>query len=423
MSRYDDDTPRRGRLGGRDDDRPTRERERSRDDGDDARGSGTQRGRDDDDRGGRRATSSRAGGSFSYEARTADQARRRSEQGGNDFDKILVDTVKMWKPNDGNNTIRPLPPTWKKPEHYGYDIYVHYGVGPDRQSYLCPQKMKSEPCPICEERVEAQRHGDEKYAKELEAKKRVLTFLIDRDHEKDGVQAWAMPWTVDRDIVKVSTDRRTGAVLPIDHPEEGFDILFEKKGAKDRTEYLGIAVDRRDSPLGKAEWLDFAMDHPLPDQLQFFDYDHIAKAFNGGGKSAPRRSDDDRGDEKPASRLDTTGTPARGRDDADDRLAGRRDDLPGWEEVHDMTSEELDLLAEAEGVNPSKFESDEALAGAICEALGVKKIVPRRSPARDAPSEARPARGRGDDDDDARLARMRRGREESQRPGGRQRGD
>ena len=250
MSRYDDD--RSSRTRGRDsDDRPSRGRGDDDDRGSSRRGRG-----DDDDRGGRRG----GGRSYSYETRSPDQARKRSEQGGNDFDKILVDTVKMWKPNDGPNTIRLLPPTWKKPEHYGYDIFVHYGVGPDRQSYLCLHKMKGEPCPICEERTEAQRHGDEKYAKELEPKKRVLVYLVDRDHEKDGVQAWAMPWTVDRDTVKISTDRRSGEVLPIDHPEEGYDVLFEKKGAKDRTEYLGNAIDRRDSPLGKQDWLDFAMD-------------------------------------------------------------------------------------------------------------------------------------------------------------------
>ena len=185
MGRYDDESPRRGR--GRDDDDRGSSRGRSRDD------DPPRRSRDDDDRGSRRTATSSAARSYSYEGRSGEQARKRSEQGGNDFDKILNDKIKMWKVGT-NNTIRFLPPTWKKPEHFGYDIYVHYQVGPDRGTYLCLHKMKGEPCPICEERVEAQRHGDEKYAKELEAKKRVLVYLVDRDHEKDGVQAWASPW-------------------------------------------------------------------------------------------------------------------------------------------------------------------------------------------------------------------------------------
>lgn len=447
MSRYDDDTPRRGR-GRDDDDRGSR---RSRDD------DRPSRSRDDDDRGSRRTASSSAARSYSYESRTQEQSRKRSEQGGNDFDKILNDRVKMWKPGP-SNTIRLLPPTWKKPEHYGYDIYVHYGVGPDRGTYLCLNKMKGEACPVCEERVEAQRHGDEKYAKELEPKKRVLVYLVDRDHEKDGVQAWASPWTVDRDIVKVSTDRRSGAVMPIDHPDEGFDVMFDKKGEKDRTEYLGMSIDRRDSPLGKAEWLDFAVENPLPDQLQYFDYDHIAKVFNGGGGSkASKRRDDD--DDPPArsSRGRDDDRPSRGRDRDDDAPRRSRDDDPTWDDVHAMTSSELDALAENEGVNPSKFDSDEALADAICDKMGIIKPVKRHAPARDddddrparrsrddddAPPARRgrddddkPARSRGDDEgDEERLARMRRNRDDDppkrsrddaddDRPARRQRGD
>lgn len=102
------------------------------------------RGRDDDDRGGR--SSGRSSG-FRYEGRSKADVDKRSSQGANEFDKYLVDAVKMFKPNDKDNTIRILPPTWEKPKHYGLDIWVHYGVGPDRQTYLCLHKMKSEKCP------------------------------------------------------------------------------------------------------------------------------------------------------------------------------------------------------------------------------------------------------------------------------------
>jgi len=411
--RDDDDRP--ARRGRDDDERPSR---RGRDDDDRP---SSRRGRDDDDRGGR------SGGSrYEYTSRSADQARKRSNQGGGDFDKYLVDAIKMWKPNDGANTIRILPPTWNKPEHFGYDIYVHYGVGPDRQSYLCPSKMKGEPCPICEERAEAERAGDEKYAKDLKPRQRVLVYVVDRDHEKEGVQAWASPWTFDRDLAKVSTDRKSGAVLAIDHPEEGYDVEFDKKGAKDRTEYLGIAVARRDSPIGDDKWLDFAMDHPLPDQLQFFDYDHIKRAFGGGGAPAKARDDDD---DRPVKRARDDDRPARrDRDDDEDR-GGRREDgmrvgrrgAPAedgltWQSVHDMTSSELDDLVELHdlAVNPSKFDSDEELADAICEKMSLDKPRPRRS----HDDDDRPARrGRDEDEDDSeRLARMRRGRDDDDRP-------
>jgi len=386
----------------RDEDRPSRSRDREEDREDrGSRRSG--RDRDDSDRG-----SSRGGRGFEYRNRSADDTKRRASQGANDFDKILKDHIKMWKPNDGDNRIRILPPTWEGAKHFGHDIYVHYGVGPDRGSYLCLQKMKGEPDPIAEERDIARREEDEKYAKELDAKKRVLVYLIDRDHEKEGVQAWAMPWTVDRDIVKVSVDRQSGEVLPIDHPEEGFDIEFEKKGAQARTEYLGMAIARRSTPLGKDEWLDYAIDNPLPDQLQFFDYDHIAKAFNGAGahKEKSRRGEDsssdrDRDDDRRSS---------RGRDDADEdrpsRSRGRaeapKDDSPTWESIHEMTVEELEDLIDQEklDINPTEAKDDEDLADWICDEMKLKKAerkTERRSTSRD------------DDEDDSasRLRKMR----------------
>ena len=378
--------------------------------------------RDDDDRGSRGRDGGRAS-RYEYKQRDAGDAKKRSSQGANDFDKILVDSVKMWKPNDGDNRIRILPPTWDGAKHFGLDIYVHYGVGPDRQSYLCLEKMKGEADPIAEERAIARRDEDEKYAKELEAKRRVLVYLIDRDHEKEGVQAWAMPWTVDRDIVKVSVDKSNGEVLPIDHPEEGYDVEFEKKGAKDRTEYLGVAIARRSSPLGKDEWLDYAMDNPLPDQLNYFDYDHIAKVFNGGGAHKERdrgeRGSSDR--EEPRGRdtrdNDRDAPRGRSRDDADEdrgrsgraapAKSTRASEEPSWDSIHAMTGDELEDLIDQEqlDINPDEAKSDEDLADWICEEMKIKKTEGRAG--RRAVAE--------DDEDDkpasSRLREMRRGRD------------
>lgn len=385
----DRDEDRRGSRD-RDDDRGSR---RSRDSDDDRRSS---RGRDDD----RGSSRSSGGRRFEYRERAADETKRRSTQGANEYDKILKGSIKMWKPNDGENRIRILPPTWEDAKHFGLDIYVHYGVGPDRGTYLCLSKMKGEDDPIEEERLAARKDGDEEYAKELEAKRRVLVYVIDRDHEKEGVQAWAMPWTLDRDIVKVSVDRSSGEVLPIDHPEEGYDVEFEKKGSKNRTEYLGVAIARRSSPLGRDEWLEYAMDNPLPDQLQFFDYDHIAKAFGGGGAHKERsrdrgddRDDDRRGsssrdrdrDEKPdrqsRDRDDDRSSSSRGRErDRDEPSRGReasrsQDQDLTWDSIHGMTMDELEDLIDQEklDINPAKADGEDDLADWICEELDIKK--------------------------------------------------
>lgn len=424
--RDDDRGSSRGRD--RDDDRSSRGRDRDDDRGrgrdrDDERSS---RGRDrDDDRGGR---SGRSGGRrFEYTRRSDEDMEKRATQGPGDYDKLLKDGIKMWKVNDGVNRIRILPPTWPGAKHYGYDAYVHYGVGADRQSYLCLQNMLEKPDPIDEARQDARLGNDEKLSKDLSAKKRVLVYIIDRDHEKEGVQAWFMPWTMDRDIVKVSKDRSSGEVYTIDHPEDGFDVEFEKRGKGDRTEYMAVAIARRSTPLGKDEWLDFAMDNPLPDQLNYFDYEHIAKVFNGGGGHRERggrdRDDDrdsrsrDRDDDRSSRSRDDDDRDSRSRDRDDDRGRGRdRDEDRGrgkdeltWESIHDMTKSELEDLVDDEGlhdVNPGEAKDNEDLADWICEEMGIKK------------PEAKPARSRvnrSDDRDDGggasdRLRRMREGR-------------
>ena len=378
----------RGQYRGRDrdDDRGSDRRRGS--DRDDDRSERRSRDRDDD-RGGR---SSGGRSRFQYHERSAADTKSRSEKGANDYDRIVSDSVKMWKPNDGVNRIRIIPPTWDDAKHFGYDIYVHYGVGPDRGQFLCLSKMKGEADPIEEERAEARRDGDEKYAKDLEAKRRVGVYLIDRDHEKEGVQFWAMPWTLDRDIVKVSIDRSSGEVLPIDHPDEGFDVEFEKKGSKDRTEYLGVAIARRSTPLGKDEWLDQAMEQPIPSILKFYSYDHIAKAFSGGGEhrdsrdrddSRSRDRDDDRGRDRDDDRNER-----RSRDRDDDRGSDRRressksqDQELSWEAIHDMTQDELEDLVDQKDldINPAQADGVEDLADWICEELKIVKEPARRT--------------------------------------------
>ena len=367
---------------------PEEERGRGRGGRDEERSSSRGSSRDRDEDSGRSQRSS--GSSYQYQERSVEQTRSRASKGANDFDKIIKDGIKSFKPNDGDNRIRILPPTWKDPEHFGFDIYVHYGVGADRGQYLCLHKMKGEADPINEERerfkkdMNPDNKDDQKDLKDLEAKRRVGVYLIDRDHEKEGVQFWAMPWTVDRDIVKVSQDKSSGEVLSIDHPEEGYDINFEKKGAKDRTEYLGISVARRSSSLGNDDWLEFAVENPIPDAMQYFSYDEISKAFGGSGSSKEKSRDDDRNEppsrgrdrdedreEKPSRDRESSRSSSRDRDEP----AAKESDALTWEGIHEMTLRELKDVIEDENlaINPKEAKDDEDLASWICDELKLEK--------------------------------------------------
>jgi hypothetical protein len=369
---------------------------------------------------------------------------------GKEFDRIVADHIKQWTPKDGVNIIRILPPTWPKPTHFGVDIYAHYRIGPDNQTYLDLSKMQDKPDPIAEERAEALRSGDEEYAKELESKRRCGVYIIDRDNEKEGVQFWAMPWTIDADLNKLCVDKRNGEVLNIDDPEEGYDIEFEKTGKGISTKYQGLAIARRSSPLGSNKWLDFAVENPIPDQLVYFDYDHIAKAFGGGGSNKGRSSDreerdernDDRGsnsrrsfrEDRDEGREGGRSSSGRGSDravssrgsrgadnesdqendergmrrnreeDSRSRRESRRDEpVHTWESIHDMTIEELESLCESEealqDVNPAKADGRADLADWICEELKIKKSA--------SGGGRRKIESSDDDDTAAKLRRMR----------------
>lgn len=221
-------------------------------------------------------------GKFKYKPRTAEQVQKRADKassGGRDG--FIKEGVKFFKPSDGDNTIRILPPTWDEADHYGYDVYVHYNIGPDNAAYACLEKMKGKSCPICEESRRARADGDEEHEKMYRPTRRVLIYLLDRDKEKEGLKIWPMGVNLDKDLSKLMVDKRTGEIYPIDDPDDGFDIQFTKEGQGLNTKYVGVQIARKSSPLDHDEALMFADSNSIPDSIQYYDYDHIKLAFTG----------------------------------------------------------------------------------------------------------------------------------------------
>ena len=91
---------------------------------------------------------SRGSRKFQYKKRGYTEARKRADQSASTRDSFIIEEISLYKPAEGDNTIRIIPPTWEDPENYGLDIYVHYNVGPDNAAYLCLDKMLGKPCPI-----------------------------------------------------------------------------------------------------------------------------------------------------------------------------------------------------------------------------------------------------------------------------------
>ena len=336
----------------------------------------------------------KGGRKFAYKSRDSSMAKDRAEKGGGDFDKIFKENIDMFSPAADDNLIRPLPPTWDEAEHYGYDIYVHYGIGADNQAYLCRKKMLNEACPICEASKEAEREGDSEYAKDLKAKQRVAFFLVDRDNEDKGALMWSSPWGFDKDVCKISVDKRTGEVLALDHPEEGYDIEFEKTGAKMRTKYEGIKIARNASELDNDEALDFIAENPIPDTLNFYSYEHIEDVFGGGdGASKKDEEEPEEEDEKP-SRKSKSKSRRKDSDEDED------EDAPDYEydDLVEMSKRKLKKVAietDLEDDDIEDMDADELLE-AICAELDIdipEEDAPEEEPEEEDEKPAKKKRG------------------------------
>lgn len=339
-----------------------------------------------------------AGNKFQYRARTAEQMQKRASQQGGSRDPYLNTDVKFYTPG-GDNKIRILPPTWPDAEHFGYELHIHYDIGPDRSSYLCLDKMKGTAgeCPICRERADAEKKGEKEYADGLKPGKRVAVFVIDRNKPKEGPLLWSMPWTVDRDICAQAVDKDSGEVFQVDDPENGYDVLFGKEGSGTTTKYKAIQIARRSSPLSDdpdlaEQWLKWVMEHPIPDMLKLYPPEHIEKVFSGEAP-ASKEADTTVEEEAPPARAARATSAAATPAPATARRALRREPEPEpqeeppfetltWDEVHKLGEEELLNLIEEREIKPEELPEGadtmplEELAAAVCGVLGIEKPKP-----------------------------------------------
>jgi len=217
---------------------------------------------------------------FKYQARKSEDWEKRENQSGSSYIGFIKDQFETYSVKTGENWIRILPPTWADPKHYGLDIWVHFGVGPQNASVLCTLKMENKPCPVCEARMQAEDRGQDN-ADDFKPTRRVLVWLLDRKDEKKPL-AWAMPWTVDRDLTKCAHDRMTGELYHLDDPEGGYDVSFDREGTSgtQQVKYVGMQVARKPSPVAEA-YVNYIVEHPLPDILVHRSYAEVHELLAG----------------------------------------------------------------------------------------------------------------------------------------------
>jgi len=230
---------------------------------------------------------------FQYKPRSAEQVEKRLNRTSGSFQSYLHDDYKLFKAAVGDNFIRFLPPTWDEAEHWGYEVHVHYNVGPERASVLCLAKMYGKKCPICEEQAAARKAGNEELAKELGPRMQVVSWIVNMKDTAIGPQLYSVSFRMDSDYIKLTRDRESGEIYQIDNPEEGYNVSFQREGTtQTATKYSGFQLARKASAI-QEEWLEYIMAHPVPTTLVQRSYDEVKALFEGNDKT-------DKDDEKPA---------------------------------------------------------------------------------------------------------------------------
>lgn len=277
---------------------------------------------------------------YKYKYRTkSDMDNKNSRNFGEKFYK-LPDNVGYFVAKEGLNKIRILPPTHGDMDFWGMLVTVHYGVGPDNSQYLCPRQWDNTWCPVCEKWEQLQQDGaDNEILSDYRQSTRVLFYLLDRkDDESEKVRFWSISPTAMTTINDISVyyDEKTGQedVIYIDHPEDGYDLLFNRRGkGKNDTEYSGYRLDNQKRAIvrgsqDREKILDLIQEHPLDQILIYRDGNYIAKAMGMKKSQHNDNMDDDIPDEK--GRVDMSGqnnrTPERkyGRANGENRTPMRR---------------------------------------------------------------------------------------------------
>ncbi len=275
--------------------------------------------------------------------------RHKGGRGADWLDRDRLETewgVKQWKPQEGDNFVALIPPEDDN-TYFGYCIYVHYDMGPNQESVLCPAEHGKDRCPICEEREALRNDGYEK--EDLRPYNcfppRYLFLIVDvksRDTAADGIQIWCAPNTINEGLLSLSINERTQEVIIIADMKKGSDFFFHVAGKGKLTRYSGFKLHKRENKIDKALLASIDGMPWLDDFLEFKSYDELVEMLEAVKKSRERQAErgsgdrerggsQDRGNRDGSSDRERSGWD-RGRDGASDRAA---DSIPYGEKKSD----------------------------------------------------------------------------------------
>jgi len=213
-----------------------------------------------------------------------------------------------------------LPAHKEDSERYGLDLFIHYSVGINNASVLCPRLMKQVfevygitvpkeyedgKCPVCKlaDRLQQKSNEMQKSVGEEEGREfwkenvaplrsyygkttnpepnRHLMWVRNADDESDeeNIQFFLSPLGVYKEcILKKTKDRRSGKTIDLADPDNPYIMYFERKGEGLLTKYEGCGAEAYEEDDGTAIPMPDAWFDNVPrytDILNFKTYDEI----------------------------------------------------------------------------------------------------------------------------------------------------
>ncbi len=193
-----------------------------------------------------------------------------------------------WKAGKGN-------PNWEEGERCFELSYWVHRIGPDNRRYVCPNKSRGKPCPVCEHRAKLRLDpdADEDLVKSLRPSQRQLWLVYDLEDMNRGVQLVDYSYYHLGEKIKAEIDNAD--------EDDGFEyfadledgltakILFEEeKPYGFRAASVSFKKRAKQYGYGKADDLPV-----VEDLLKVLPYDELRKVF---------LQIDDEGDEHPPTK-------------------------------------------------------------------------------------------------------------------------
>jgi len=163
---------------------------------------------------------------------------------------------------------------------FSLEVFVHRGVGPNEDSYVCLNRTYRKRCPICDYQAELRESdADDDTIKALNPTKRTIYNVVHCDAPSDrakGVQIFDVShWLFTIPLEEFAHKKREGGEVAYADIDDGKIINFQQSGSKRTLKYTAFEFKNR--PELTEEELDNAVS--LDELVHIPTYDEVHEAF------------------------------------------------------------------------------------------------------------------------------------------------